>query len=386
MKKSSFILFAFAALSLVVACNKANIEETIVDNLNTIELSFNSEKPTLLDESLTKTAWVEGEKTINWSKADKIRVAVKIGDNWQNNEGNATAEKGPKLYVSNEAGSDAAVVDFKVSTTFNLSASGVYSFYGIYPSSVTDTDANYEYMPSITVTLPTEQTPPAGTFDPAADIMISSSAQEYQGIPSDRVISLNWSRLVAHGDITLKKLPTFAENEIIRSVTLTAQEGADLTGKHYLDLVTGEFSLLNGVSAVNSITIKADGNNLAKNSDGNIEFWFASLPFTATSLTAVITTNMHVYTKSYPNIIGGKEFQKNARNILGISMANCSVDDAPEEQLVADGVYVISSGDNMMVANQRFPQILKAERFVLIITQLGGLHLILIIMYITFSL
>lgn len=351
MKKNSFILLAIATLSLVVACNKAVIEETPVDNLSTIELSFNSEKPALLDESLTKTAWVEGEKTINWSKADKIRVAVKIGENWQNNEGNATPEKGPKLYISNEAGSDAAVVDFKVSTSFSLSASGDYSFYGIYPSSVTGTDARYEYMPSITVTLPTEQTPDAGTFDPSADIMIAESAQEYQGIPSDRVISLNWSRLVAHGDITLKKLPAFAEGEIIRSITLTAQEGADLSGVHYLDLVTGEFSLPNGATAVNSITIKANGDNLVKNSDGNIEFWFASLPFTATSLTAVITTNMHVYTKSYPNISGGKEFQKNARNILGISMSNCSVEDAPEEQLIADGVYVISSGDKMMVAN-----------------------------------
>lgn len=350
--KKFFDLFISGAViaSALVACNKTEIEDVRPQNGETV-LTFISEKPEFSDEAQTRTAWDANSKTIKWSRTDKIRVALKVGENWQNASGNATAEsgKGPKLYESNQAGEDASIIDFKVPTYFKVTTEGDYKFYGIYPSSVTSTDASFNYMPSITVTLPTEQEPAAGTFDASGDIMISESTETYTSIP-DEAIKLDWRRIVAHGDITLKKLPTFEEGEVIRSITLTAQEGADLTGEHYLMLTTGAFS---GTKGVNYVTIKAKDDNLVKNADGNIEFWFTSLPFTATSLEAKITTNRYVYTKAYTGI--SKEFLVNTRNILGISMAKCTKEDAPAEQLIADGVYVISTtvgeDDLMMVAN-----------------------------------
>lgn len=346
--KKFFNLFISGVViaSALVACNKTEIEEVRPQSVETI-LTFTSEKPEFSDEALTRTAWDANSKTIKWSRTDKIRIALKVGDNWQNASGNATAEngKGPKLYESTQAGSDASIIDFKVPTYFKVTTEGDYKFYGIYPSSVTSTDASFNYMPSITVTLPTEQEPAAGTFDASGDIMISESTETYTSIPEEAV-KLDWQRIVAHGDITLKKLPTFEDDEVIRSITLTAQEGADLTGEHYLMLTTGEFS---GTKGVNYVTIKAKDDNLVKNAEGNIEFWFTSLPFTATSLEAKITTNKYVYTKAYTGI--SKEFLVNTRNILGISMAKCTKETAPAEQLIQDGVYVISTGDMMMVAN-----------------------------------
>ena len=349
MKKTfRFLSVVALAMTTVLACNKADKEVGIYETTDAEEivLTFSSEKPDLLDESLTKTAWDASDKCIYWTSTDKIRVAIKVGNNWQNADGDATDEKGPKLYESNAAGSDAQLIDFKVPTLFKTTTTGDYKFYGIYPSSVTSTDASYTYMPSINVTLPTMQTPGAGTFDPAGDIMVAESNGELIAIPEDKVISLNWTRVVAHGDITLKKLPTFEEGEVIRSITITAQDGADLTGAHYLNLITGEFSLRSGATPVNYVTLNAKDDNLAKNVDGNIEFWFTSLPFTATSLKATITTNKYIYTKEYTGI--SKEFKGNARNMLGISMNNCSKADAPEEQLIADGYYVISYDDYMM--------------------------------------
>lgn len=334
--------------SALVACNKTEIEAVPPQNKETV-LTFISEKPEITDETQTRTAWDANSKTIKWSRTDKIRVALKVGENWQNATGDATADKGPKLYESNQAGSDASIIDFKVPTDFKVTTEGDYKFYGIYPSSVTTTDANFSHMPSIAVSLPTEQEPAAGTFDSSGDIMISESTETYTSIPEE-AIKLDWQRIVAHGDITLKKLPTFEDGEVIRSITLTAQEGADLTGEHYLMLTTGAFS---GTKGVNYVTIKAKDDNLVKNADGNIEFWFTSLPFTATSLEAKITTNKYVYTKAYTGI--SKEFLVNTRNILGISMAKCTKEDAPAEQLIAEGVYVISTtvgeDDLMMVAN-----------------------------------
>lgn len=352
MKKFLIIAAICSTLAAIVSCNK-EIEQVITPDQEEITLLFASEKPNLFDEADTKTFFDSDSKTIKWSKADKIRVAIKVGDNWQAAEGDANPSgETPvyaKLYESNQAGADASTINFAVPTYFKTTVSGPYTFYAFYPHSLTSLNTADEYMPSVRVTIPSEQTPAAGTFDPAADVMTAVSVGEYTGIPEDRIVQLDWTRQVAHGDITLKKLPSFESDEIIRSISIEAQEGADLVGYHYLNMTTGVFTLPNNATPVNSILIKAKDNNLAKNSDGNIEFWFSSLPFTATSLKVTITTNKYIYTKAYTGI--SKEFKKNNRNILGFSMSNCSKADAPTEQLIQNGVYVLSTGDVMMAAN-----------------------------------
>lgn len=353
MKKILIITAICSTFAAIVSCNK-EIEQISTPDQEDVTLIFASEKPVLFDEAETKTFFDADSKSIKWSKADKIRVAIKVGDNWQTASGDANpnASENPtfaKLYESIQAGEDASFVNFKVPATFNLSTSGEYKFYAFYPHSLTSSSEANKYMPSVGVTIPVEQTPGVGSFDPAADVMTAVSVGEYTGIPEDRIVQLDWTRQVAHGDITLKKLPSFESDEIIRSISIEAQEGADLVGYHYLDMTTGVFTLPNNATPVNSILIKAKDNNLAKNSDGNIEFWFSSLPFTATSLKVTITTNKYIYTKAYTGI--SKEFKKNNRNILGISMSNCSKTDAPTEQLIQNGVYVLSTGDVMMAAN-----------------------------------
>ena len=99
--KKFFDLFISGAViaSALVACNKTEIEDVRPQNGETV-LTFISEKPEFSDEAQTRTAWDANSKTIKWSRTDKIRVALKVGENWQNASGNATAEsgKGPKLY------------------------------------------------------------------------------------------------------------------------------------------------------------------------------------------------------------------------------------------------------------------------------------------------
>jgi hypothetical protein len=162
-------------------------------------------------------------------------------------------------------------------------------------------------------------------------------SDEYEGIPSDRNIDLVWTRVVAHGDITLKKLPASVANETIQGLTISAQEGADLVGRHYIDITTGAVTLPSSATAVNEIGI--DTRNLTRNTtDNTFEFWFSSLPFTATSLKVVLTTNKKVYTKEYMGI--NLAFLANRRNTLSISMKGATV--VEKSQLIADGEYVVS--------------------------------------------
>lgn len=350
---------SFAAISLVisalavVSCNKES--ELVLDpEQQEVELIFTSEKPDLFDA--TRTVYHASDKSIYWSSSDKIRVAIKVGENWQTNTGNAdpSNEEYAKLYESNQAGSESRIVDFKVPTNFAPTTTGNYEFYAFYPHSLVSSANANQYMPSVQITIPDEQTPPIGSFDPGADVMTAVSVGEYTGIPEDRVVLLDWTRQVAHGDITLKNLPSFDSDEIFRSISIIAQEGADLAGYHYLNMTTGAITLPSNSTPINAITVLAKEGNLNVNSDGKINFWFSSLPFTATSLKVVITTNKYTYTKEYTNI--SKEFKKNSRNILSISMSNAVREDAGEQQLIENGTYAIhttftDNQDYMMVAS-----------------------------------
>ena len=344
-------LFYFFALSVTAlfALSCERIVEVTPNQEEEIVLSFVSEKPDFSDEAETRTVWKPNEKTIFWGEGDMIRVAIKVNDTWQTNDGDVNYDgEEPtyaKLYTSNALAAETRIAEFKVSSSFSLSTQGSYSFYAFYPSSLrSKTDAD-EYMPSVTITIPDKQTPPSGSFDPSADVLSAISVGDYNAIPENRIVQLQWTRQVAHGDITLKKLPSFAEDEMIRSIELSAQEGADLVGYHYLNMETGAITLPSTATAKNSITILPKDGNLERDTNDNIEFWFASLPFTATSLKVVLTTNKHIYTKEYTGI--EKEFKKNTRNYLGFSMANAQVQDI-ETQIIQDGYYVISYSDYMM--------------------------------------
>ncbi len=345
----------FAISAALVSCNKESDNyESSVQNEG-VTLLFSSQKPEL--ENATKTVWRPDERKIFWSSSDKIRVAILKDDVWQQAAGDVDIEnrKYAKLYTSNQAGTEAEIIDFAVPTDFTMSDTGTYKFYGIYPSSCTNTDAN-AYMPSLTVTIPSTQEPASsGSFDSSADIMVAESVGDYSGIPQDRMVRLEWTRLVAHGDITLKNFPALESGEILRKISFSAQSDADLVGRHYVDLTTGAVTLPAGADPVSTITIDASNLNV-DTANNTLEFWFSALPFTATQISVSVTTNKYIYTKTYSGI--SKTFIKNARNTLGISLANATKEDAPEEQLVEDGIYVIAlmgetnlDADLMMTAN-----------------------------------
>ena len=321
MKKifSRVMLVAAAAMAFF-ACQKP---EVIVPEFEEVNgLTFSSEKPSFDDE--TKTEWT-GE-FIQWTAGDKIRVAYTCDGVWQNADGTSesseeSGSKTAKIYESKaitEAGSTAF---FSVPGYFKGTAEGVYEFYGIYPSSLVS-GADIKYAPSVTITIPTTQTPTASSFDSAADVMASKS-QSYVGIPKDGEnngpISLKWERLVAHGHFTLKNLAVEGEEDI-QTITLTANADADMVGTHYLYLDTYNVVKPNSNVATNSITINS--RNLSIDSEGNVTFWASFLPCTWTSIDVKVETDKASYTRKIDLSSNQKTFAKNARNILAVNMAS----------------------------------------------------------------
>ena len=305
-------LIAAATLSLA-ACQKEIESPVAATKGNEIQLNFSSVKPNLTDVE-TKTAWT-GE-TITWSKGDAIRIAYTVNDTWQAAAGAPESGKPAKMYASDALTEDAEIASFKVSTYFTDEANQgqsnlVYKFYGIYPSAAGATD--FTNAPSLNIAIPAEQTPKANSFDGALDIMYATS-DDYDGIPEDRNVDLTWNRIVSHADISMRNLQIEA-GETLESITVTAQSGADLVGSHTLNITTGEVALASGATAGNSVTVKADNLTL---SNGAVEFWFTTLPFTAIELTFTVRTDKYSYVRSFSGL--NLQFLGNARNTLSVNM------------------------------------------------------------------
>ena len=317
---SNVMLVAAAAMAFF-ACQKQEInapEEVKVEGLN-----FSAEKPEFADAS--RTEWTGSE--IHWSKGDAIRVAYTCNGVWQNADGTATADedngkKTAKLYASTTLAAASSTAKFAVPGDFKGAASGVYEFYAIYPSGAAVKKADFPYAPSVTVDIPAEQTPLSTSFDSTADLMAAKSVETFEGLPKEN-ISLLWTRIVAHGHLTIKNLQV-EEGEKLQTITLTADKDADMVGEHYLYLDTHDVEKAAGNNAANSLIVKAD--NLTIADGGNVTFWTCFLPCTWKSLDVVVETDKATYTRSIDLTGKEKTFAHNARNTLAINMATAERD------------------------------------------------------------
>ena len=259
-------------------------------------LTFTSERPA----AETRTGWTG--KTIEWTAGDAISIAYTVSGAWA----------GPSLYPSTPLSEGGQTAQFTVPGNYDPTLTGAHHFYAVYPA-VTQTD--FSDAPDVFTAVPQIQTPGADTFDPAADLLVGNSVEDYRSLP-DYPVPLKWKRLTAHADITLKNL-SLETGETVQSIVLQAQNGAELTGDIIVDLANPEEYATAGVPRV---TVLAD--NLTVDASGNLEFWLSVFPVELTELTITVTTDQATYRKVFANI--SKNFTQNARNILGISMAGAT--------------------------------------------------------------
>ena len=276
------LLAALAALTLA-GCHK-----TVSEPVHALILT--SEEPS------TRTGW-NGE-TIEWTAGDAISMAYSVNGSFV----------GPNLYPSDALTENSLTAAFRVPGNFPTNLVGAHHFYAVYPA-VEGTD--FSGAPDVFTAVPEIQTPTATSFDPAADLMAATSTGDWRSLPASP-IPMIWTRLTAHGDITLKNLALDAD-ETVQSIVLQAQNGAELTGDVIIDLCnTEEFA----TAGVPRVTVLAD--NLSVDASGNLRFWVSIFPVELTELTVTLTTDKAVYRRSIQGI--SKIFAQNTRNILGISM------------------------------------------------------------------
>lgn len=344
MKKNIFMMMLFAAAAIAsVSCQK---EETAPAS-EPVTLTFTSANPQ------TKTEWDGETGTIWWSEKDIIRVALKIGDAWYSDK------SGAKLYQSSSLSSKSLTGEFslKYFDSGKISTTGDYQFYSVYPEDVTET--NFAPSTSLaTINLPSVQMSSTSTFDKSADVLWGKAVNTYTQLPTENV-PLLWNRLVAHAYITLKGINGIAENETINSVTLTAQEGAALTGAYDLNVATGEFTA--GATS-NVVTVNCTG--ISADESGNATFWACINPCEVTSLNIVVDTDVATYTIDKQNL--NLAFLQNQRNILPVNMSAAvreqkEVDDTDysndylitgtktDGTMVAAGAYVSGNNINTIV-------------------------------------
>ncbi len=326
MKKifSISMLVAAAAMAFV-SCQKP--ETALQDTVTVSGLMFSSEKPVFVDE--TKTEWTGS--TINWNKADKIRVAYKSDCIWQNADGTSDDGNDASYFISNQLGADCEAGKFKIPTYFTALPKTNHIFYGVYPSTCSDKFS----APSATIIIPSEQTPLANSFDSNADILLGVS-DEVGTVALKQEISMKWTRQVAHGQITLTAISGYTSGEAVQTIKLTANSDAYMVGGYSVPLDSPVFTKDGSNTEPNVLTIK--GTNLTAvsrtaNVNGtdetvyDVTFWASFLPCTVKTLTVVVETDKATYTRAI-TLASDKylNFLQNRRNILSIDMSGATRD------------------------------------------------------------
>ena len=287
----NLIALSAAAILLLAGCQKqAELPSALV---------FTSEKPAFADE--TRTVW-DGQ-TIVWEAGDAISLAYRADGSYSGS-----------FYSSDPLASGGQTARFVV--PFDGPQSGEYAFLAVYPQ---QPGIDFADAPIATVTVPVVQTPRYDSFDPAADLLVGRTDQTYSGRPSGE-IPLRWSRVTAHGDLTLKNL-SIPDGEALRRITFEAQKGADLVGAQWLDLadeVSVDSFAPTGDNLIPNVVV-VDPANLSLSPDGSLHVWVSILPETLTELTVTLETNKARYEKTFSGI--EKTFRQNARNLLGINMS-----------------------------------------------------------------
>ena len=335
--KKFYILSALAALLAFTACSKESDQDPEVNTGKTVNLTFTSKRPQL--KSDTKTAWDAATTSIVWSSGDKIRVGYTLDGNWMGQTGAGTA----KFYASDTVKineSNSSIGTFSVPDTFtDPSSSGAYQFYAVYPSAILSS-TEVASPESASITLPATQDLVSGSFDSSADLLVGkSSAMTLSGLPN-APISLSWTRLVAHADLTFSNL-AFDGAEIVNKITLTFNEDAKVAGSVSVNIPEGTA----GTGSTNVLELSSTTG--IESSSSSFEAWACVLPVTFTSLDVEIKTDKATYTRSITGI--SKTFKQNSRNKLTIKMSSATRTAQTAYDWVVTDLSAITSSDVFVI-------------------------------------
>lgn len=311
-----------AAVALFAGCSKevinGNNEEEVV-------------KVSVLASSPSTKTYVEGEK-IYWSPTgDQLNVVYKGFDS--NGDLMSTRQT--------STNADYTITDGKASFTAGFSTidgSKTYKFGAFYPYA-------YAYKTSIiSLTVPQTQTPTTTSFDPKADILVTSGVTVSEGLPDK--LSFEMNRMVALVEMTLVGI---GEGEKISTVEITASKkinGAvefNLFAENMLD----EAKFYNNYE---TMTLEM-GDRVATGSD---VVWFTTVPtdLSGGSFSVKVTTDKNVYEKTAN--LSGKTFNFKRAEVARFKIAGMTCTPKPQVYKILTDASDFGVGDKFVICSANY--------------------------------
>lgn len=319
-----------AALLLAVAACSSDKPKTHHSSNGEVELTISASRP-MAEES--RTAHVDGG--VVWSEGDRILSAAYHSSGvWGD------------FYRSEEAqlADGGATATFLTKMSLPSLNDGEYTFYAGYPDSqFNGGEAAPTSNGEVTAVLPTEQKmSSAGSFDKSADLLVGSSIGSYDSISEQMNIPFSYTRLVAHGCLTLRSLQAVESEEVVK-VTLTAPSDVCLTGSGRASLTQKSLSELDD----NRVIITPAERTLATE-DFNI--WFCTAPATIAEgrdLNIKVATTRGSYERTITARATGINFYRNKYNTLGVDMSSARFSANECSHTVISSEQGYSNGENV---------------------------------------
>lgn len=290
---------------------------------------------TITAEDATRTFLTEGDGVVNfgWNEEGEALRVIEVAD--------ATpSTKATDNYTLTEG-----KAKFSVKFTENTEASS-FTYYAVYPNAnyISESNRNYE---KFKVELPAAQNYVAGSYDPAADLMI---AKPINATSQPTELNMQFARLAALAKMTLKGMP---EDKNITSLTFTAT-GKALAGRAYVNLNTAvveEYGYSGQKEESITLTISEDA---AINNDA---VYFTCFPVELvagdTFEVKAVTADKYTYTKSV-TLAEGKSLAFTTGNLstFTVNMSSAEVTTPGKVFTLLTDVSKLNVGDEIIIANK----------------------------------
>lgn len=225
------------------------------------------------------------------------------------------------------ASADGKTASFEVAfeATADVTA---HNFYAVCPySAFVSASAKYS---SLTIEIPSTQTPVDGSCDEAAQIIVA----EHKSSSFDEKVTFAFKHVVAYGNLSVK-LPSGVSG--ISSITLSSEE--DIAGRIYYYPADGSYQ------------VSTNSTNITLNTDKTSEVFFACLPVDLSnkSLKVVVAAGGNTYTKNIDLTGKTLKFEQGRVSKFSVDMSGVSADAKVVYNLVTDPT-TLKVGDKVIIA------------------------------------
>ena len=312
--KKLFILLSAAAVMLASCAQEADY--TPSENTFTVQVE--------VTDNTTKT-YTEGDK-IYWHETGEQLNIIYFADESTTRRQSATHE-------------DYKLENNKISFTADFSKTDgaeKYTFGAFYPYAYKSTTS------SINLTVPQEQTPTATSYDPAADILVSTQPVVTEGLPNK--IQFQFSRMVALVNMTVTGITPGEKIEKITVISSAKPAGTVTFKVHEANTVENAVWYNN----YEDITLNMGG----RVATGNDDVWFVTVPtdLSGKDLTVKVSTDKNDYIKTID--LTGKTLYFERANISRFTVKDLSIAEKPKTYKLLTDVAELNAGDKIVICSK----------------------------------